>query len=191
MNGELEPQQARDFTQARDQLPVSGSVRKLLGEAAAIVLIGGLLGAASNIVRGNARIKWVEDKPYDVLVPCSEPVGDAQVIQPDSPRVIDTATLLIDTRSQSEFGQWHAAGAVNVPFDWLGPPVQDDIKRVAQMVTRSKAKQVVVCGDGDDPDSGREWARLLAGGGIRNVYFVQGGAPALKDALQQKGAPKP
>lgn len=191
MTGELAPQQAHDGTQVWEKPLASGSVRRLLAEAAAIVLMGCLLGAVSNTVRRNERIKWVQDRPYDVLVPCSEPVGDAQVIQPESPRVIGIATLLIDTRSQPEFAEWHAPGAINVPFDWLGPPVQDDIKRVAQMVTRSKAKQVVVCGDGDDPDSGREWARLLAGGGIRNVYFVQGGSPALKSALQQKGGPRP
>jgi 3-mercaptopyruvate sulfurtransferase SseA len=46
------------------------------------------------------------------------------------------------------------------------------------MITRSNAKRVIVYGDGDNPDSGREWARLLSGGGIRNVNFIDGGAPA-------------
>jgi hypothetical protein len=37
----------------------------------------------------------------------------------------------------------------------------------------------MVFGDGQDPDSGEQLARELAGRGIRNVRFVQGGAPAL------------
>jgi hypothetical protein len=42
---------------------------------------------------------------------------------------------------------------------------------------------VVVVGDGEDPDSGRELARELAGKGLKNMAYVTGGAPALKAAL--------
>jgi hypothetical protein len=49
-------------------------------------------------------------------------------------------------------------------------------------IAASGASQVVVFGDGKDPDSGEQLARELAGRGIRNVRFVQGGAPALETA---------
>jgi len=113
-------------------------------------------------------------------VPCAEPVGQAQAIVARDALVLDKTSLLIDARATTEFAQRHIEHALNVPFDWLGPPVQDEVTRVTQMVTRSNAQRVIVYGDGDDPDSGREWARLLSGGGIRNVYYMDGGLPAFK-----------
>ena len=39
---------------------------------------------------------------------------------------------------------------------------------------------MVVYGDGLEPDSGEELAKEIAGKGIRNVSFVQGGVKALR-----------
>jgi len=39
---------------------------------------------------------------------------------------------------------------------------------------------VLICGDGDDPDSGELLAQEIAASGIKNVFFVSGGAKALR-----------
>jgi rhodanese-related sulfurtransferase len=90
----------------------------------------------------------------------------------------DKRSLWIDARSPMQSQRWHAAGARNVPFDYLEPTCSAEVSAIAA----SDASQVVVFGDGKDPDSGQQLARELAGRGIRNVRFVQGGAPALEAA---------
>lgn len=145
-----------------------------------------VVAVASNAVRSNG-IPLVQKEPYAILVPCPELVAEAEEMAPGDPRVNDGRTLLIDVRSPEEFKAWHLPSARNQPFDWLGPPVDDEVKRIARDTAASQAQRVVVYGDGDDPDSGREWARLLAGAHIRNVFFVRGGAPALNPALPRPG----
>lgn len=149
-------------------------------DAAIVVAVATLVGVVNNLSRGQARIAFIQDRPYDILVPCTESVGQASSIAATSLRAGDAASLIIDARSSDEYAAWHFPDAISVPFDWLGPPVQDEVGRLAKQVTATRAHRVVVYGDGDDPDSGREWARLLAGGGIRNVSYVEGGAPALR-----------
>lgn len=153
---------------------------RIVRDAAVVVIGASLLGFAVNALRPHGSIPFVQTKPYDTVVPCPEPVGEARSIAPDDPLVVDRASLVIDAQASSDFALYHMPQAINIPFDWLGPPVEKEVKDVAQRVARSKAKQVVVYGDGDDPDSGREWARLLSGGGIKNVYYVAGGARALR-----------
>jgi hypothetical protein len=149
-------------------------------DAGLILLVGGGIGMLSNLVRPSERLPLVATKPYDIVVPCPEPVGSANPVTATSAYMRDFTSLVIDARTEDSFAAWHWPGAINVPFDWLGPPVQAEVERLAKRVTATKAKRLVIYGDGDDPDSGREWARLLAGGGIRNVFYVEGGAPALQ-----------
>ena len=154
-------------------------------DATIVVLAAAAIGVVSNLVRHKEKLSWIQATPYDLLVPCAEPVGQAQIIQASSPLVLDRTSLVIDARATSDYAEWHIEHAINVPFDWLGPPVQDDVTRVTQTITRSNAKRVIVYGDGDNPDSGREWARLLSGGGIRNVSFIDGGAPAFRQRFKE------
>ncbi len=67
-----------------------------------------------------------------------------------------------------------------VPFDFLDP-VSDEA--LAELVA-SNAARVVVFGDGLTPDSGQEMARELAGRGMVNVHFVEGGWEAVRDVLE-------
>jgi rhodanese-related sulfurtransferase len=156
------------------------TVPKAVRDASIVVVAAVAMGLVSNLVRHKEKLSWIQTTPYDLLVPCPEPVGQAQTIQAGSPLILDRTSLVIDARAATDYAEWHIEHAINVPFDWLGPPVQDDVTRVTQVITRSNAKRVIVYGDGDNPDSGREWARLLSGGGIRNVNFIEGGAPALR-----------
>jgi len=91
---------------------------------------------------------------------------------------------LVDAREAEAFARWHLPGALSIPFDYLEPPSAEAIKRV--LATR--ARRVVVYGDGANPDSGEQLARALAGRGIRNLAFVKGGAPALQRRSSTGGA---
>jgi hypothetical protein len=159
----------------------------VLRDAAIVVVAASLVGVVANLLRSDDRLAWIQKTPYDTLVPCSEPVGQATAIGPEDPSLQEASSLVIDARASSEFGAWHLPRAINVPFDWLGPPVREEVERVAHDVAKSRSRRVVVYGDGDDPDSGREWARLLAGGGIKNVSYVNGGGPALRARAGKAG----
>lgn len=153
---------------------------------ATIVTVGSAVVAlVFNAVRSEG-IRLVQQEEYDILVPCPEPVGDPEVMNADDARIKDSRSLVLDVRSKEEFESWHLEGAKNQPFDWLGPPVDEEVNTVAKQVAASRAQRVVVYGDGDNPDSGQEWAKLLSGARIKNVFYVKGGAPALNPAL-----PKP
>lgn len=166
-------------------IPVNESYGAILWQAILVTVGAVLVGFAFNAVRSD-KLPWIQTKPYAILVPCPEPVGDAEPMAANDARVNDSRSLVVDVRSSEEFAHWHVPGAQNEPFDWLGPPVDAQVKELAAAIAASRAQRVIVYGDGDDPDSGQEWARLLSGARIKNVFFVRGGAPALNPAL-----PKP
>ncbi len=162
-----------------------GTVVGIVRDAAIVVALSTAVALTVNTVRSEG-IRLVQREAYDILVPCPEPVGDPEAMKADDARVKDGKSLLLDVRSKEEFETWRVEGARNQPFDWLGPPVDEEVKRVAKQVAASRAQRVIVYGDGDDPDSGKEWAKLLSGARIKNVFYVEGGAPALNPSL-----PKP
>lgn len=169
----------------------ANEVTLVIRDAAIVVAVSALLALGVNAVRAEG-IPLVQKEAYDILVPCPEPVGDPGEMASNDARIHDKTSLVLDVRSKEEFASWHWDGARNQPFDWLGPPVDDEVKTVAKQVAASKAQRVIVYGDGDDPDSGREWAKLLSGARIKNVFFVKGGAPALNPAIpkaSEEGTP--
>jgi hypothetical protein len=150
---------------------------------AAIVVVGCTVVALGfNGVR-NDGIPLVQKDEYEILVPCPETNGEAVALSPNAAILQNSQALVIDARGVEAFGQWHMARAINVPFDYLGPTQPDVIHRIAA----SAAREVIVYGDGHDPDSGEQLAREISGKGIRNVRFVSGGAPAIM-ALKPPGA---
>ncbi len=144
-----------------------------------VAALSAAVGLAFNTARP-AGIPVVADRPYEIFVPCPEPLGEVEAIDASQVPSLSSSVkaLLIDAGSPDDFRAWHPRGALNIPFDYIEPVGAREIRRVAS----SGAARVIVYGDGADPDSGRELARELAGRGIRNVAFVRGGVQALKAA---------
>ena len=160
----------------RSSGPLRGWNRVVL-EAAIVAVVMSGTGLAFNALRSEG-IPLVAEKEYEILVPCPEPIGETEPVAPAAALAPEPGALVIDARYADEFETWHAHSAIHLPFDYLEPVPDEKLRELI----RSGARQVVVYGDGDDPDSGREMARELSGRGVKNVYFVEGGAPALKKA---------
>ncbi len=162
--------------------------RPVLRDAGLVVLVAATLALAVNAVRKDG-IPLVAERPYETLVPCPEPGGAVEAAEPSDPRLRDPGTLVVDARPAADYQAWHFAGAVHAPFDWLAEieQVRPVVKRLAQQAAGTHRQRVVVYGDGGDPDTGLEWAKLLVAEGIKHVYYVRGGAPAL---MAKPPAPK-
>jgi rhodanese-related sulfurtransferase len=143
-----------------------------------VVILGAGIALASNALRREHRIPLVARSAPEILVPCPEVKGDAEALAPAEVRPGAEGVALVDAREPAEFARWHLPGAISIPFDFLEPPSAAAVKQV--LATR--ARRVVVYGDGADPDTGEQLARALAGRGIRNLAFVKGGAPALRSS---------
>jgi hypothetical protein len=118
--------------------------------------------------------------PYQILVPCPEPGGPVQVVQATDSRITSKRTFLVDARPVRDFDLWHPKGAVNLAYDWLDQVPEDSILELAQDIAGSGANRVLVYGDGGRPDSGEYLGKEISGRGIKNVFVVSGGAPAMR-----------
>ncbi len=153
------------------------ALRRTLVEVAIVALAGALIALVFNALRP-AGLPLVARTPYQTLVPCPEPGGPVEALDADSPEVLTPRSFLIDARSQGEFAQGHLSGAVNVPYDWLDPVPEETLAELAHSIAASGAIRVVVYGDGGRPDSGEHLGKEISGRGIKNVYYIRGGAPA-------------
>jgi rhodanese-related sulfurtransferase len=149
-----------------------------------LVVALSLLGAAGLNLLRSEPLPWYQTEPHQIMVPCPETLGEARAVPPGELPQDDPRLLLLDARPQTEFDAWHPEGAILATYDWLEPVSPQLIKNAAA----SGAREVVVLGDGGDPDCGEMLARELAGKGLKNVGFVQGGASALR-AAWEGGAP--
>lgn len=149
----------------------------IVRDAAAVVVASVLIALAANALRSSGRIPLVAREPYQVLVPCPEHQGTASSLAASAVDVSRRNVVLVDARSGEDFGRWHLPGALSIPFDYLEPVSRQKVREVLDR----RPQQVVVYGDGEDPDSGEQLARQIAGAGVKNVHFVKGGAPALRD----------
>ncbi len=153
------------------------TLRRTLVEAAVVALAGTVIALAFNALRPG-RLPLVARTPYQTLVPCPEPGGPVEALDAGAPEVSSPRSFLIDARSQGEFEQHHLSGAVNVPYDWLDPVPEETLAELARSIAASGATRVVVYGDGGRPDSGEHLGKEISGRGIKNVYFIYGGALA-------------
>ncbi|MBN2575480.1 MAG: rhodanese-like domain-containing protein [Deltaproteobacteria bacterium] len=156
--------------------------RAVARDALLVLLGSAVVGSAVNALRPSG-IPFVQKTEYQILVPCPEGSGEAPGMAPNDPSLWEPRTLLVDARPASEHQRWHPQGARHLPFDYLEPAPKAEVERIAS----SGAARVVVFGDGGNPDTGEQLARELAGAGIRNVFFVQGGAEPLAAAAAARG----
>jgi rhodanese-related sulfurtransferase len=154
------------------------SARRILWEAAAVCLIGAATALAVNAVRRNG-LPLVAHTPYQTLVPCPEPGGPVEAIDAAGLELSSPQVFLIDARSSDEFETEHHERAINIPYDWLDPVQEEILDELARSVAASGAARVIVYGDGGRPDSGEYLGKEISGRGIKNVYFIRGGAPAV------------
>lgn len=147
-------------------------------DSAVIAAVAIAAAFVTNAVRKDG-IPLVQHGDYEILVPCAEAAGIVIEIEPTDALAIDKSSLVLDARSQREFAAWHLPEAVSMPYDYLEATTEAQVRSVA----KSRASRVVIYGDGENPDSGRELGRELSSKGIRNVLIIRGGAPALSRAL--------
>ena len=147
----------------------------VLRDSAIVVAVCAVVGILVNAARPEG-IPLIQKSEYEIFVPCPEPVGSVnQIILPEFYRTGED-TFIIDARSRIDYEEWHYPGAANIPFNYLYPVEENTLGEIVS----SGAKKVIVYGDGGDPDSGEELARELAGRGIRNVYYLEGGDRLIK-----------
>ena len=147
-------------------------------EAVIVAVIASVAGLAFNALR-TTGLPLIAAEPYEILVPCPEPGGPARPVAAGTLEVGGARTFIIDARSPTEYARGHLEGAVNVAYDWLDPVPEDRLRRLAKSIAASGATRVVIYGDGGRPDSGEHLGREISGRGIKNVFFVTGGAPVL------------
>jgi hypothetical protein len=162
----------------------SATVSVVVRDAVIVLLSSAAVGLVVNVARPHG-IPFIQKTEYQILVPCPEGSADAPAMGADAPEFREARTLRVDARAAAEHAAWHPAGAINLPFDYLAPAPPAEVKKIAS----SGAARVVVFGDGNDPDSGEQLARELAGAGIRNIFYVAGGAPALQKLSIGRGTP--
>ncbi len=155
----------------------------ILRDALIITAVTSVAALAINLVHPES-IPYVAEKEYEILVPCPETGGETAPLANDDPSLGSATTFIVDGRSAEDFAAYRFGSAVNVTYDYLEATPPEILRNLAKRIARSKAQLVAVYGDGDNPDTGEELAKEISGYGIKNVFFIQGGAPA----LQARGA---
>jgi rhodanese-related sulfurtransferase len=150
-----------------------------LRDAVIITAIAAAVGLLVNLFHPE-KIPYIAEEEYNILVPCPEPGGEVTPLEATDPRVQAEDTFVVDARKQSEHQAWKLGEAMNIPYDYLEPIPDEALDKLIKGIQKSGARRVVVYGDGKDPDSGEQAGKEISGKGIKNVFFIKGGAPALK-----------
>ncbi len=122
------------------------------------------------------RLPLFANKPFEIYVPCPDTTGEVKEISYEDFQEIKESAIIIDARDREEFEKWHLDQAENIEYDYLNPVCPLKIKEILS----KKKLNVVVYGDGEEPDSGKELAKELASKGIKNVFYIKGGIKSLK-----------
>ncbi|MCP4600419.1 MAG: rhodanese-like domain-containing protein [Proteobacteria bacterium] len=157
----------------------SDSMRLVFRDASIVTVLSAAFGLLANSVHPEA-IPYIAKQEYEILVPCPEPGGEVTEMEVDDPALFSQDTFVVDARSDREFTDWRFRKATNMPYDYLDPTPKETIQGLAKAIASSRARRVVVYGDGDLPDTGQQLGKEISGHGIKNVFFLRGGAPVLK-----------
>ncbi len=149
-----------------------------LRDAVIATIISTTIAVIANLVHPEA-IPFIAEEEYEILVPCPEPGGEVIPLEPSDSGIWAPNIFLVDARSKKDFTAWHFEEATNLTYDYLDPTPENLIHDLALGIARSKSTKVVVYGDGDVPDTGEQLGKEISGHGIKNVFFLTGGAPAL------------
>jgi Rhodanese-like domain len=151
----------------------------ILRDAIFATLLSAAVAVVVNLVHPNA-ISFVAKKEYEILVPCPEPGGEISQMNADDHAIFAHYTFCVDARAKEEFALWRFRKATNLTYDYLEATPVELIKELAGAIAGSRATKVMVYGDGEVPDTGEQLAKEISGAGIKNVFFLKGGAPALR-----------
>ncbi len=153
---------------------------KAFKESLVVVLICTVAALLINKYIHPNGIPLIAKQAYETLVPCPEPGGMVAALDTYDINLNDEKTFWVDARSRPAYEQWHVLRAVNIVYDYLDPTPDEAISKLTVAIARSRAHRVVVYGDGQNPDTGELLGREISGKGIKNVYFIAGGAPKLR-----------
>jgi hypothetical protein len=126
------------------------------------------------------KIPYIAEEEYETLVPCPEPGGEVTPMEATDALVQAGDTFIVDARAKQEHQAWKLGDAMNIPYDYLEPIPDESLKELIKRIQKKGAHRVLVYGDGKDPDSGEQAGKEISGKGVKNVFFVKGGAPALR-----------
>ena len=157
-----------------------------LRDAAIALALSAIAAITFNALRSQG-LEFIVFQDYEVFVPCPEPVGEAEPLDPSQVRWGEDDELVLDARSPYQYKKWHPEGVRNVPFDFL-LPVEEGVLR---SIVQGRLERVLVYGDGLVPDTGEQLARELSSRGIKNVYYIKGGITGIKQQTGEgrRGAP--
>jgi len=163
-------------------------LRRALVEALLVTVGASVLALVVNAARPGG-LPLVADRPYETLVPCPEPGGEVTALAGVELSTASDGSFVVDARAVEAFRDWSFPGATSIPFDYLEPTPAATLEQLARDIARSRARRVVVYGDGEQPDSGEQLGKEIAASGIKNVFFVEGGAPVLRGVADERSAP--
>lgn len=148
-------------------------------DAVILSIISAVVAIVINSFFYSEGIPFIAKNAYEILVPCPVSGGKVIPIAADDPKLKAKETYIVDARTEDIYKKWHLHRALNVTYDYLDPTPKDVVQKVAKEIAKSRAQIVVVYGDGEDPDTGEQLGKELSSSGIKNVFFVKGGAQTL------------
>lgn len=163
----------------RMEIYMFDSMISVFRDSVVVAFLFASLGIVVNIFHPES-IDFFAKEQYEILVPCPEPGGEVNSVKANDPILLKSDSFVVDARSSEEYRNWHFGPAVNIPYDYLEPTPAATVQQLAKGIAKSGAKRVLVYGDGDQPDTGEQLGKEISGNGIKNVFFICGGAPLLK-----------
>jgi predicted sulfurtransferase len=161
--------------------PPYTTLRRSLIEAIAITIGISVAALLIHPLHPN-RIPLIAASAYETMVPCPVQEGHVTAVDATDEGLNRPGSLFVDARDEIEYKDWHMPGAVMLTYDFLDPIPEAALTQMARQIAAEGVSQVIVYGDGGDPDTGKLLGIDISASGIKHVKHVRGGASALKAA---------